>query len=128
MVEPLSDLIPDIEVWHLGLYRDETTAMPVHYYDKLPADNPPDVGIVVDPMLATGGSAAMAVSALQRWGVPKILVLAIISTPEGILQLADNSPAISICTCIVDRGLNDRKYILPGLGDAGDRMFNTSGS
>lgn len=125
MVEPLSDLIPDLEVWHLGLYRDETTAQPVRYYDKLPHDNPPDIAIVVDPMLATGGSAALAVDALNRWGVPRICMVSIISTPEGIERLTAQHPNVTIFTCSVDRGLNEHKYIVPGLGDAGDRIFNT---
>lgn len=125
MVTPLSDLIPELEVWHLGVYRDESTAMPVHYYDKLPAENPPEVAVVLDPMLATGGSASLAVEALQRWGVARILMLSIISAPEGILRLMEQFPDLRIFTCAVDRGLNERKYIVPGLGDAGDRIFNT---
>lgn len=125
MVTPLSDLIPELEVWHLGLYRDEETAMPVHYYDKLPVGNPPDVAIVLDPMLATGGSATLAIEALQRWKVPKILMLSIIAAPEGIQRLVDQFADVLIYTCAVDRGLNERKYIVPGLGDAGDRIFNT---
>ncbi len=125
MVTPLSDLIPDLEVWHLGLYRDEDTAMPVHYYDKLPADNPPDVAIVLDPMLATGGSASLAIEALQRWKVPQIYMLSIISAPEGISRVSERFPDVQIYTCSIDRCLNERKYIVPGLGDAGDRIFNT---
>lgn len=127
MVEPFSDLIPDLEVWHLGLYRDEATAQPVHYYDKLPSagQNPPDVGIIVDPMLATGGSASMALAALRRWGVPRVFMLAVIATPEGIQRLTREDSQVSILACTVDRCLDERKYILPGLGDAGDRIFNT---
>ncbi|MBL8819785.1 MAG: uracil phosphoribosyltransferase [Planctomyces sp.] len=125
MVAPLSDLIPDLEVWHLGLYRDEETALPVHYYDKLPQENPPDVAVVLDPMLATGGSACMAIQSLKRWRVPRIQMLSIISTPEGIQRVISESPEIRIFTCAVDRGLNEKKYIVPGLGDAGDRIFNT---
>lgn len=125
MVNPLTDLIADLEVWHLGLYRDEETAMPVHYYDKLPADNPPDVAIVLDPMLATGGSASMAIEALQRWKVPRILMLSIISAPEGIESVLRKFSDVTIYTCAIDRCLNERKYIVPGLGDAGDRIFNT---
>ena len=125
MVTPLTDLIPHLEVWHLGLYRDEATAKPVHYYDKLPAENPADVAIVLDPMLATGGSASMAIEALKRWGVPRIYMLSIISAPEGIQHVLDQYNDVTILTTAVDRGLNERKYIVPGLGDAGDRMFNT---
>lgn len=125
MVEPLSDMIPELEVWHLGLYRDEQTAQPVRYYDKLPHDNPPDVAIVVDPMLATGGSAAMALDALQRWGVPHAMVASVIATPEGISRIVQAHPQVQIHACAVDRELNSRNYIVPGLGDAGDRLFNT---
>ena len=125
MVEPLEDLIPQLEVWHLGLYRDEETAQPVHYYDKLPTNNPPDIAFVLDPMLATGGSACMAIKALKRWGVPQILMLSIISAPEGIAKVQQEFSDVVVFTCAIDRCLNDRKYIVPGLGDAGDRIFNT---
>lgn len=125
MVTPLTDLIADLKVWHLGLYRDEETAMPVHYYDKLPAANPPDVALLLDPMLATGGSACMALEALQRWKVPQVLMLSIISAPEGIQRVTSQFPDVRIFTCEIDRCLNEKKYIVPGLGDAGDRIFNT---
>lgn len=125
MVEPLTDLIPEIEVWHLGLYRDEATAEPVHYYDKLPQDNPTGVAMVLDPMLATGGSASVAIQTLKKWGVPKIFMLSIISSPEGIQRLTAEFPDVPIYTCVIDEKLNDQKYIVPGLGDAGDRIFNT---
>ncbi len=125
MVEPLTDLIPELEVWHLGLYRDEETAEPVRYYDKLPKSDPPGVAIVVDPMLATGGSAALAIEALQRWNVPRILLMSIIAAPEGVQRLVTKFPDLSIYTCVLDRGLNQQKFIVPGLGDAGDRIFNT---
>lgn len=125
MVEPLTDMIPEIEVWHLGLYRDEATAQPVRYYDKLPPENPTDVALVLDPMLATGGSACMAIETLKSWGVPKILMLSIIAAPEGIEKLSEQFPDVDIFTCAIDRMLNAQKYIVPGLGDAGDRIFNT---
>ena len=125
MVAPLTDLIPDVEVWHLGLYRDEETAQPVCYYDKLPRENPTSVALVLDPMLATGGSASAAIETLKTWGVPKICMLSIISAPEGIARLNDEFPDVPIYTCAVDRELNDQKFICPGLGDAGDRIFNT---
>jgi len=125
MVEPLEELIPQLEVWHLGLYRDEETAQPVHYYDKLPTSNPPDIAFVLDPMLATGGSACMAIRALKQWGVPQILMLSIISAPEGIAKVQQEFSDVAVFTCAIDRCLNDRKYIVPGLGDAGDRIFNT---
>ncbi len=125
MVDPLTDLIPEIEIWHLGLYRDEATAQPVRYYDKLPKANPTSVAMVLDPMLATGGSAAAAIQTLQEWGVPKIVMLSIISSPEGIQHLTETFPDVDIYTCVIDEKLNDQKYIVPGLGDAGDRIFNT---
>lgn len=125
MVEPILDLIPTSEVWHLGLYRDEVTAQPVHYYSKLPPANPVDIAFVLDPMLATGGSACMAVEALKKWGVTNIKMLCIIAAPEGITKLRDAHPNVEIHTCVIDRGLNDKHYICPGLGDAGDRIFNT---
>ncbi|MCP4787938.1 MAG: uracil phosphoribosyltransferase [Fuerstiella sp.] len=127
MVTPLTDLIPDIEVWHLGLYRDEETAEPVRYYDKLPPGNPTRVALVLDPMLATGGSASAAIETLKKWGVPKICMVSIISAPEGIGRLTTNYPDVPIYTCVVDSHLNEQKFIVPGLGDAGDRIFNTLG-
>lgn len=125
MVEPFTELFPATEVRHLGLYRDESTATPVHYYDRLPNNNPPDIAMILDPMLATGGSAVLAVETLKRWGVPQILMLTIISAPEGIAHLNRMFPDVRILTCAVDRTLNARKYIVPGLGDAGDRIFGT---
>ncbi|MEZ6124313.1 MAG: uracil phosphoribosyltransferase [Planctomycetaceae bacterium] len=125
MVEPLIDLIPEIEVWHLGLYRDEETAQPVRYYDKLPRENPVNTALVLDPMLATGGSALAAIETLKEWGVPNIWMLSIISAPEGIERLSKRFPDVRIHTCVIDRELNSQNYIVPGLGDAGDRIFNT---
>ncbi|MEQ9408589.1 MAG: uracil phosphoribosyltransferase [Fuerstiella sp.] len=125
MVEPLVDLIPDLEIWHLGLYRDEETAKPVRYYDKLPRENPTSTAFVIDPMLATGGSATLALETLRDWGVPTVCLLSIISAPEGIRRVTDEFPEVPIYTCAIDRELNEQKFILPGLGDAGDRIFNT---
>jgi uracil phosphoribosyltransferase len=125
LVDPLLDLIPDAEVWHLGLFRDEETARPVEYYQKLPASDPPDVALVVDPMLATGGSASLALDVLQRWGVPRIRLVVLIAAPEGITAVREKFPETEIITAHVDEYLNDQKFIVPGLGDAGDRLFNT---
>lgn len=125
MVDPLLDLLPDAEVWHLGLYRDEETARPVEYYSKLPAHSPVDVALVLDPMLATGGSIITALQALGRWGVPKLKVLSVIASPEGIRNVAEACPEAQVFVCAIDRELNSRKFIVPGLGDAGDRSFNT---
>jgi len=125
LVDPLLDLIPDAEVWHLGLFRDEETARPVEYYQKLPESDPPDVALVVDPMLATGGSASLALDVLQRWGVPRIRLVVLIAAPEGIAAVREKYPETEIITAQVDEYLNDQKFIVPGLGDAGDRLFNT---
>lgn len=125
MVDPIIDLIPDAEVWHLGLYRDEATAQPVEYYSKLPPGRPVDVGLVLDPMLATGGSAASALAALNRWGVPSLKLLSLIAAPEGVRELESQFSNAQLYVCAVDECLNDQKFIVPGLGDAGDRSFNT---
>ena len=125
MVDPLLDLLPEAEVWHLGLYRDEATAQPVEYYCKLPDHSPVDVALILDPMLATGGSAIAALSALRRWGVPKLKVLSLIAAPEGIRNVTAACPDAQLFVCAIDRELNSRKFIVPGLGDAGDRSFNT---
>jgi uracil phosphoribosyltransferase len=125
MVNPVLDLIPDAEVWHLGLYRDEVTAQPVEYYSKLPSAGPVEVALVLDPMLATGGSAASALAALRRWGVPTLKLLSLIAAPEGIAALEAQFPDAQVFVCAIDERLNDQKFIVPGLGDAGDRSFNT---
>jgi uracil phosphoribosyltransferase len=125
MVDPILNLIPTAEVWHLGLYRDETTARPVEYYSKLPQTKPVDVALIVDPMLATGGSAIAALAALERWGVRKLKILSIIASKFGVEAVRTAYPAAEIYVCAIDPELNDRKFIVPGLGDAGDRIFNT---
>ncbi len=125
MVDAVVELIPSAEVWHLGLYRDEQTARPVEYYSKLPASDPVDVALVLDPMLATGGSATSALQTLRRWGVPRIKLLSIIAAPEGIEIVRQQFPDTQIFVCAIDRELNSQKFIVPGLGDAGDRIFNT---
>jgi len=125
MVDPLLELIPAAVVWHLGIYRDEETARPVEYYSKLPEQNPPDVALVLDPMLATGGSVRAALAKLKHWGVPRIRVLSIIAARPGVDRVLGEFPDVAIHTCAVDPELNDRQFIVPGLGDAGDRMFGT---
>ncbi|TWT90411.1 Uracil phosphoribosyltransferase [Pseudobythopirellula maris] len=132
MVDPVLDLIPTAEVWHLGLYRDEETAQPVEYYSKLPPQRPVDVALVVDPMLATGGSVMAALDTLKQWGVGQVKILSIIASEEGIknveAQLQDNQfPNAQVYVCKIDPVLNDQKFIVPGLGDAGDRIFHTTG-
>lgn len=125
MVDPVLDLIPTAEVWHLGLYRDEDTAQPVEYYSKLPPERPVDVALVVDPMLATGGSMLAALETLRTWGVTQVKLLSIIASEEGIKNVEAEFPDTQIYVCKIDPELNDVKYIVPGLGDAGDRIFNT---
>lgn len=125
MVEPVLELIPTAEVWHLGLYRDEETAQPVKYYSKLPEQHPVDVALVVDPMLATGGSVMAALATLRDWGVRQVKLLALIAAEEGVKAVESEFPDSQIYVCQIDPDLNDRKFIVPGLGDAGDRMFNT---
>jgi uracil phosphoribosyltransferase len=127
MVDPLLELLPDAHVWHLGIYRDEETARPVEYYCKLPDRDPPDVAFVLDPMLATGGSATCALEKLRDWGVPQLKVLSIIAAQPGIDHVLAEFPDVQRHVCAVDPELNDRKFIVPGLGDAGDRMFHTGG-
>lgn len=126
LVDPILNLIPSAEVWHLGLYRDEATALPVEYYSKLPPTHPVDVALVLDPMLATGGSALAALQALQRWGVKQVKLLAVIASREGVETVQREFPDTQIYVCVIDPELNSRKYIIPGLGDAGDRIFNTA--
>lgn len=127
MVDPVIDLLPMAEVWHLGLYRDEETAQPVRYYDKLPSQNPVDVAIVLDPMLATGGSAIAALMTLRERGVKQVKVVSLIASREGLDNVMAQFPEVQIFVCQIDPTLNDRKFIVPGLGDAGDRIFNTVG-
>jgi uracil phosphoribosyltransferase len=125
LVEPVLELLPDAQVWHLGMYRDEATATPVEYYSKLPKDNPATVGFVLDPMLATGGSIGAAVNALQRWGVADVRVLSVIAAREGIDRFHAEHPNVRVYVAAIDNELNAHKFIVPGLGDAGDRIFNT---
>jgi uracil phosphoribosyltransferase len=125
MVDQVLNLIPGSEVWHLGVYRDEATATPVEYYSRFQQTSPVDVALVLDPMLATGGSAVAALATLKEWGVPKVKVLAVIAAREGIDEVFAQFPDTQIYVCAIDPELNAKKYIVPGLGDAGDRIFNT---
>jgi uracil phosphoribosyltransferase len=124
MTDALLDLLPTAEVWHLGFYRDEKTLQPVEYYRKF-SNSPPDVVFVLDPMLATGGSAVEGIHMIKKWGAKDIRMLSIIAAPEGIARLQQHHPDVPVFVCGMDRELNDAAYILPGLGDAGDRIFNT---
>jgi uracil phosphoribosyltransferase len=124
MVDPFLTLLPEAEVWHLGFYRDEETLQPVTYYHKLPEKAPVDVAYVLDPMLATGGSACAALDLVKQWGVPDIQFLGILAAPEGISLVQQQHPDVPLHLACVDDHLNDQGYIVPGLGDAGDRAFN----
>ena len=126
MVEPVFNLISGAEVWHLGFYRDEKTLKPVEYYKKLPDKKPVDVALILDPMLATGGSAIAAVEAMKRWGVKRIKLLCMLAAPEGIKKVRATYPDVQIYVCAIDQKLNKNAYIMPGLGDAGDRIFNAA--
>ncbi len=125
MADGLLDLIPDAEVWHVGLYRDEATLQPKEYYNKLPKKLDASVAIVVDPMLATGGSAVRTCEILRAVGIPRLVFLALIASPQGVETLSAAIPDVAIHVAALDEGLNQVGYIVPGLGDAGDRQFGT---
>jgi uracil phosphoribosyltransferase len=125
MVEGIWELMPSSEVWHIGLYRDESTLKPVEYYNKLPVEPRVQVVLILDPMLATGGSATATADILKRWGVTKIKFVGLIGAPEGIAAMQRHHPDIPIHLACIDDHLNEKAYIVPGLGDAGDRQFGT---
>lgn len=125
MVEGVWAMIPVAEVWHLGLYRDEKTLRPVEYYNRLPPNPRVHVCLILDPMLATGGSAIAAVDVLKRWGVPRIKFVGMIAAPEGLNALTTAHPDVDVHLGALDECLNDIGFIVPGLGDAGDRQFGT---
>lgn len=125
MVEGLLELVPVAKVGHIGLYRDPETHKPVEYYCKLPSDIDDRIVIVVDPMLATGGSASDAITMLKKRGCNNIRLMCLVSVPEGIAKVQADHPDVDIYTAAVDDHLNEHAYIVPGLGDAGDRIFGT---
>ncbi len=125
MVDGILRLVPAARVGHIGLYRDHDTLQPVDYYFKIPGDVAERDFFVLDPMLATGGSAAAAVTSLKRAGATRIRFLCLVAAPEGVRKLTATHPDVPIYTAALDRGLNELGYILPGLGDAGDRLFGT---
>lgn len=125
MVEGIWEMMPTAEVWHIGLYRDEKTLRPVQYYNKLPISPTVDVCLILDPMLATGGSSVATVDLLKQWGAKRIKYVGLIAAPEGIQRLSTAHPDVPIHVAAVDERLNDIGYIVPGLGDAGDRQFGT---
>ncbi|MBQ4598411.1 MAG: uracil phosphoribosyltransferase [Clostridia bacterium] len=125
MVDGMLTLVPVAKVGHIGLYRDPETHQPVEYYCKLPEDIEKRIVIVVDPMLATGGSAIDAITMLKKRGVTNIRFMCLVAAPEGVKALQEAHPDVDIYAAALDRELNENKYILPGLGDAGDRIFGT---
>ncbi len=125
MVEGIWEMMPSAEVWHIGLFRDERTLRPVSYYNRLPVHPTVSVCLVLDPMLATGGSAIATVDILKNWGASRIKFVGLIGAPEGVKALSEAHPDVPIHLAAIDERLNDRGYILPGLGDAGDRQFGT---
>ena len=125
MVDAMLELMPTAQVWHLGLFRDERTLRPVEYYNKLPDSASVDLCLILDPMLATGGSATAAIEVLKKWGAVRIKLVNLIAAPEGVEAVSRAHPDVDIYCAALDRSLNDKGYIQPGLGDAGDRQFGT---
>ena len=125
LLDGMLDLVPSARVGHVGLYRDPHTLVPVEYYVKLPEDVADRLVILVDPMLATGHSAAAAVDRVREAGVTRIRFACLIAAPEGVAAMAEAHPDVPVFTCGLDRGLDEHAYIRPGLGDAGDRLFGT---
>jgi uracil phosphoribosyltransferase len=128
MVDAMLELMPTAEVWHLGLFRDERTLQPVEYYNKLPDSAAVDLCLILDPMLATGGSATAAIEVLKRWGAVhpvRIKLVNLIAAPEGVRTVFEAHPDVEMYCAALDRQLNEKGYIMPGLGDAGDRQFGT---
>ena len=125
MVEAALALMPEAQVWHIGLFRDERTLRPISYYNKLPSSATVQVCLVLDPMLATGGSATETVDILKKWGAQRVKYVGIIAAPEGVRALSSAHPDVPIHVAALDERLNEKGYIIPGLGDAGDRQFGT---
>jgi uracil phosphoribosyltransferase len=125
MADGVLDLLPEAEVWHIGLFRDEHTLRPTEYYNKLPSPCRVTLALVVDPMLATGGSAVRACEVLKAAGIPRLKLIALIAAPEGIARLTQAMPDVAVHVGEIDERLNDVGFICPGLGDAGDRQFGT---
>ncbi|MCA9885876.1 MAG: uracil phosphoribosyltransferase [Anaerolineae bacterium] len=125
MTDGIMQLLPNVQVWHIGLYRDEETLRPVSYYNKLPKEPTVQICLILDPMLATGGSAIATANILKEWGVSRIKYVGLLAAPEGVEAFSTAHPDIPIHIAHLDERLNDIGFIVPGLGDAGDRMFGT---
>jgi len=125
MVEAALQLIPEAQVWHIGLFRDERTLRPIEYYNKLPSSATAQVCLVLDPMLATGGSSVATIDILKKWGARRVKYVGLIAAPEGVRALGAAHPDVAIHVAALDERLNEKGYIVPGLGDAGDRQFGT---
>ena len=125
MLDAILELMPNARVGHIGLQRDESTAIASQYYSKLPKGLGSSVVLMIDPMLATGGSAVAALDLLQRAGATRVRMICIVAAPEGVATVQQHHPEVSIFTPVVDRGLNAQKFIVPGLGDFGDRLYGT---
>lgn len=125
MAEGILELLPEAEVWHIGLFRDESTLRPTEYYSKLPREPRATIALVLDPMLATGGSAVRACEIIKGAGVPRLKLVSLIAAPEGIARMAEAMPDVPIHVGAVDERLTEVGFIYPGLGDAGDRQFAT---
>ena len=125
MAEGILSMMPSAEVWHIGLFRDEETLKPVEYYSRLPVSPTVDVCLILDPMLATGGSAVVAVDILKRWGAARIKFVGVIASAEGVRRMTTSHPDVPLYLAAVDERLNEAGFIVPGLGDAGDRQFGT---
>jgi len=125
MVDGITNLIPTAKVGHMGLYREHDTLKPMTYYAKFPSNLPSAVTMVLDPMLATGGSASMAIKTLKEYGAKSIKLVCVVGAPEGVKKIENDHPDVHIYLAVLDEKLNEKGYIVPGLGDAGDRLFGT---
>jgi uracil phosphoribosyltransferase len=125
MAEAMLRMMPGAVVWHLGLYRDHATHQPITYYNKLPPEPNIDVGLIVDPMLATGGSASAAIRLCKEQGARRVTMVALVAAPAGVARLEADHPDVEVVVAALDRELDDQGFILPGLGDAGDRLYGT---
>ena len=125
MVEPMLELLPNADVHHIGMYRSKDSLLPIQYYNKLPRDGPTDVAYVLDPMIATAGTINAVVNILKKWGCPKIHVVCVLASRTGLATLLKAHPDIDITVCAVDEVLSEDGMIMPGLGDAGNRLYKT---